>query len=154
MSNLLPEGLPVLQPRTDQGLTFVETTQRPLSLCPPLSSDLGLMELPPGSPILFSARPRCPAVSGMPKTENLLSLASMRPRDLRLPLVHPPAGWVHSFPQPDTHPGPHGKHAAVLPSLPAQSSGTLVGRKFSPTPFIPPCPLPCRNRQPYKVRIA
>jgi hypothetical protein len=44
-------------------------------------------------------------VSGMPKTENLLTLASMRPRDLRLPLAHPLQPGVCSFPQPDTHQG-------------------------------------------------
>jgi hypothetical protein len=47
---------------------------------------------------LLSALPWFPAVPGMPKTENLLSLASMRPRDLRLPLVYPPRIGVRGFP--------------------------------------------------------
>ena len=54
----------------------------PLSLPSPLFS--------PGDdpPILFSALLQCPVASGMPESENLLSLASVRPRDLGLPLVH------------------------------------------------------------------
>ena len=70
--------------------------------------------LPPGASILVSALQWCPAMSGMSKTENLLSLASVRPRDLGLPLVHPPSGGVRDFPQTDTHLGPFGEHAAVL----------------------------------------
>jgi hypothetical protein len=55
-------------------------------------------------------------MSGMPET-NLLSLASVRSSHLRLPLVHPPAREVRfsGFPQPVTHPGLRGEHAAVLP---------------------------------------
>jgi hypothetical protein len=93
------------------------------------------------APILFSALLRGPMVSGMPETENLLSLASMRPRDLVLPLVHP-CGLVRSFPQPDTHPGPCGKQAASCPQrLPAQSTGRMW--VFSHSLYSPPhahCP--------------
>ena len=57
----------------------------------------------PRASTLFSAFPRCPAVSGMLKTENLLSLASMRPRDLRMPFVHPLwAGSIASHSQTPT----------------------------------------------------
>ena len=83
---------------------------------------------------LFSALLRCPAASGMPKTENLLFLASVRPRDIGLPLVHPLVASLvyrvrpgfHGFPQPDTHKGLHGKRAAILLCLPAQSTRTLA----------------------------
>ena len=74
------------------------TTQHPLSPCPVLSSAPRLARAPPRAPILFSALPWCPTVSGMPKTENLLSLASVRPRDLRLPLGQPLVGWVQWLP--------------------------------------------------------
>ena len=105
MSNLLPEALPALQSRTrPKTLRHVGTTQNPLSPCPLLSS----------APTLFSALPRCPAISEMPETESLLSLAFVRPRDLGLTLVQPPWAGVHGFPKLDTHLGPHGEHAAVL----------------------------------------
>ena len=42
-------------------------------------------------------------------------------------------------------PGTHGKHAAVIPHLPAQSTRTLVGHGFSPTPFILPWLLPYKK---------
>jgi hypothetical protein len=70
----------------------------------------------------------------MPETENLLSLASVRPRDLGLPLHtarHPPVAMWKVCGSP---------HAAVLLRPPTQSTGTLAGRGFSPTPFIPPAP--------------
>ena len=94
MFNLLREGLPVLQPRTGpRTLTLVGTTQSPLSPCPLFPSAPGMTKLPHGTPIFFSALPRYPAMSGMPKNENLLSLASMRPKDLSLPHVHPSPSW-------------------------------------------------------------
>jgi hypothetical protein len=58
-----------------------------------------------------------------------------------MPLVHNPPSWDQCFTQPETHLGPCGKCAAVLPHLPTQSTGTLAGHGFSPTPFIPPCSL-------------
>ena len=48
---------------------------------------LGMSKPPPGPHFVLSFS-ECSAASEMPKTENLLSLASVRPRDLRLPLVH------------------------------------------------------------------
>jgi hypothetical protein len=98
----------------------------------------------PRGPLLFSALRQCQVASKMLKTKNLLSLASVRPRDLLHPPTHTQAGF-HGFTQPDTHLGPCGKHVAVLPCLPAQSTRTLVGRWFSPTPFIPPCLLPYKS---------
>jgi hypothetical protein len=90
---------------------------------------------------LFSALLRCPAVSGMFKTENLLTLASMRLRDLGLSPVHPPpqpVAWVRGFPQPDTHPQQYS--VSVRPEH--QSSGGMK------VPLPPPsfsharCPTP------------
>ena len=52
-----------------------------------------------------------------------------------LPLVHTPLCGVSGFTQPDAHPGPCGKCPAVLP---AQSTGTLAGRRLSL--FSPLCP--------------
>ena len=43
--------------------------------------------------------------------------------------------WISDFTQPDTHPGHVGSMQAVLPCLPAQSTGTLVGLGFSAIPF-------------------
>jgi hypothetical protein len=55
-------------------------TQRPLSLpSPPFGP--GDDQAAPRAPTLLSALPKCPTISGMPETENLLSLTSMRPRD-------------------------------------------------------------------------
>ena len=87
---------------------------------------------------MFSALLRHTVASGMSKTENLLSLG--QPRDLGLFPLYPPGTGVTGFPQPDTHLGPHGKRSAVLPHLPTQSTETLVGHGFSPTPFISPMP--------------
>ena len=87
----------------------------------------------------------------MPKTENLLFLASVRPRDIGLPLVHPLVASLvyrvrpgfHGFPQPDTHKGLRGKRAEILLCLPAQSTRTLVGAGFLPLPLFPQahCPI-------------
>ena len=74
----------------------------------------------------------------MAETENLLSLASMRPKNLGLRQAGVP--WLPMARHP--HLELHGKCAAVLPCLPAQSTRTLAGCGFSPTPFIPPHPLP------------
>ena len=65
------------------------TIKCPLPLpSPPFSPRAG--QASPRVPILFSALLLCPSLSGMPGTENLLSLASVRPKDQGLPLVHPP----------------------------------------------------------------
>jgi hypothetical protein len=101
---------------------------------------LGMTEPPPGPPFcsqLFLSvqlHLRCPRL-------RICYIWPLRgPETSDCPL-YTSMGWVHSFLQPDTHPGPHGKHEAILPCPPTQSIGTLVGHGFSPTPFIPPCPL-------------
>jgi hypothetical protein len=96
----------------------------------------------PRAPILFSALLRCPAVSGMPKTENLLSLASMRPRDLRLPLVQPLGNWgsVASHSQTPTRGWVEGMRQSFHIRPPRAPE--LWQDTFSPTLFISPCPLP------------
>lgn len=68
----------------------------------------------------------------MPETENLLPQTA--------PFSPPAELGSSGFPQPDTHLGACGKHAAVLLLLPAQSMGTLAGCGFSLTPFIPLVP--------------
>jgi hypothetical protein len=73
MSNLPPEGLHALQPWTGpRTLTHVGTTQHlPLSLpSPPFGPRADWAA--PRAPILFSALPWYPVVSGMPKAENLV----------------------------------------------------------------------------------
>jgi hypothetical protein len=50
---------------------------------------------------------------------------------LELPLVHHLPSGVSGFTQPDTHPRPYGKHPAVFPHLPAQSTKTLAGPEAS-----------------------
>jgi hypothetical protein len=73
-------------------------------------------------------------------------LGCSRPRIwyLRLPLVHPPppqAGipWLHTARHP---PGAVWKACSSLMHPTSQSTGTLMGRRFSPMPFIPPSPCP------------
>ena len=147
MSNLPLEGLPALQPWTGPWtLNVGETTQCRLSPCPLLLSASGLTEPPPGTPILFSALPRCPVVSGMPETENLLSLASVRPRDLRLFPPHPPGTGVRGFPQPDTHQGPH-EECSVVPSVcPPRAPELWWDTGSLPLPSFPHTHSPARRR--------
>ena len=86
---------------------------------------------PPGAPIcsqLFCCVQRC------------LGCPRLRTCYLGLPLFQSPLRWDGGFPQPDTYPQPSGKCVAVLPCLPAQSTGTLAGHGFSPTPFTPLSP--------------
>ena len=100
--------------------------------CPLLPSAPGLSERPLGLPFcsqLFCSAHWC------------LGCLRLRTWCLRLPLCPPPTELgFRGFPQPNTYQGPRGKHAAVQ-HPPAQSSGTLVGRGFSPTLFILACPL-------------
>jgi hypothetical protein len=109
----------------------------PHALPPPLAP--GLTKPPPGAPIQFSVLPWCSEVSGLLKAENLY---------LGLPLVHHLPSWdsVASHSQTPTRPSWKAcrKHVAILLGPPAQSTRTLVGRGFSPTPFISPCSLPCK----------
>jgi hypothetical protein len=131
--------------RLDQGLL---TLWKPPSVpsLPALSSfrPWGLpSHLRVTSPILFPALQRYPVVSRVPEAENLFSLASVRPRDLGLLLGQPLEDWAQWLPTTRHPPKPWGECAAVLPCLPIQSTGTLAGCGFSPTPFVPPHPLPC-----------
>ena len=122
------------------------TALHPLSPCFSLPFSPRDDRAAPGAPILFSALPRCPAVSGMPETENLLSLASARPRDLGLPLFHPPppppARWgsVASHSQTPTRGHVESMWQSSCFHLPR------AGHGFSPTPFIPPHPLPRKGQ--------
>jgi hypothetical protein len=63
----------VLQPQTGPG-TLAPRGDHPAAPYPPSSPLFGPRadRATPGVPILFSALPRCPTVSGMPKAENLL----------------------------------------------------------------------------------
>jgi hypothetical protein len=63
---------------------------------PPVLSSLWPWGWPscPWSPLLFSALPRCPAVSGMPETDNLVPKTAPCP---------PPAELVSSHSQAPTH---------------------------------------------------
>jgi hypothetical protein len=57
------------------------------------------------------------------------------------PLTTPNQVQSSGFTQPDAHQGPSGKRPAVLPSLPAQSTGTLARCELSPS-LPPPSPTP------------
>ena len=88
---------------------------------------------------MFSALPRCPAVSGMPETENLLPLASVRPRDLRMTLFHPPhhphcwGPWLSTA----RHPlGPRGKPVAVFHICLPRALELWQDRSFLPLPLF------------------
>ena len=98
---------------------------------PPLGS--GADRATPGAPILFSGLLWCPAVSGMPETENLVPKSA--------PCTPPGELGFRGFTQTDIHPWPSWKACSSLLCLPAQSTGTLAGHRFSPIPFVPPCPL-------------
>jgi hypothetical protein len=102
----------------------------------------GADQAAPGAPTLFSARPQHPAESGMSETENLSSLASMRPRDIiasspmvlsslwcprvrakSVPSPRPPGGGSGGLTRPDAHPaavpwGPTSVSQVYLSSLP------------------------------------
>jgi hypothetical protein len=80
--------------------------------------------------------------------ENLL------PRNVPCP---PPAELgSSSFPQPDTHPGPRGKSAAVLrcPPPTPQSTWTLAELGIPLTPIIPPCPAMQHNSFKWTPKLA
>jgi hypothetical protein len=107
----------------------------PLPLCPPFGPEAGRDVH--RAPTLFSALPWHTAAFGMTKTENLLSLASMRLRYLGLPPCPPPEDWVCSFTQPDTHLGPHGEHVAVLRICPPRAPELWWDAGFLPPPLFP-----------------
>jgi hypothetical protein len=62
-------------------------------------------------------------------------------------LVHHPPSGVSGLTQPDAHLGLRGKHPAVLPHMPAQSTGTLVGCWHSPTPLFLHTPKICNLKR-------
>jgi hypothetical protein len=111
----------------DQGLLPTWETSSALSHCHLLPSVLGLSAVP-GPRFCSRLFHGVHCCMGCPKLETWC---------LWLPLVHDPPSRVSGFTQPDTHPGPHGKHAADLPCPPTQSTGTLVGLGFSSTPSFP-----------------
>jgi hypothetical protein len=87
----------------------------------------------------YSVQLLCHIQCGMPETENLIQ---------GLPLVHPlppqpPPSEVSGFIQPDAHPGPSGKHLAVLPTSTCpehRNSGQTQALSLptsSPTPKAP-----------------
>jgi hypothetical protein len=135
-----------MQPRT---LASVGTTQCLLSPCPLLPSALGMTELAQGLGVGWGWGAFCSQLFcdiqlclGCPRLRICYFWAQWGPETSDCPLSIPWQAGCHGFPQPDTHQGLCGKHATVLPSLLAQSTGTLVGYRFSPIPFIPPCLVP------------
>jgi hypothetical protein len=78
-------------------------------------------------------------VSGMPEAENLVPRSAPCPHRAKL--------GFSGFTQPDTHPGPHGKQAAVLLRLPDQSEGNSGGTQdFSYSPLFPHAPCPAHPK--------
>jgi hypothetical protein len=149
MSNLRPEGHPVLQPQIwPRTLPCVGTIQCPLSLCPlfPLSPESSAAL---GS-LFCSQLLRC-IQRGMPEAENLVPGAAPCP---------PPTVWSQWL-NTDKHPPRAAWKAwAVLPCLPTQSTRTLAWPGFFPTPLFPlhPRPLeshscffPCGSVRPQEV---
>ena len=111
------EGLPVLQSWTWLRTLTCMGTSLPL---PSLPISLGNSTAPG---LLFCSHLLCCIQCGMLETENLV---------WGLLLVQPPLSGVSGFTHPDVHPGPREKRPAVLPHLPAQSTGTLAGCGVSP----------------------
>jgi hypothetical protein len=107
-------------------LACVGTTQWPSFPLPSLSVSPG----PPWGP--YSV-PSSSAVSSM-------GCQRLRTWYQGLSLVHHLPCGVSGFTQPDAHQGPRGKRLAVLLSLPAQSTGTLVGLGHSL--LLPSSPTP------------
>jgi hypothetical protein len=101
----------------------------------------------PMAPTSFSALLRHTAMSGMSETENLLSLVSVRPRDLRLFPLHPLWTAVLRLPIARWPPGATWREHGSLLCPPSQSTWALAGHGFSPTSFIPQCPLPSKFPQ-------
>ena len=117
--------------RPDQGLSLTwKPPSVPLLLPSPLFS---LTELPPGGPhfVLSSS------------TVSSMRCPRLRNWYLDCPLSTTCQAGVRGFTQPDTHPGPRGKHVAVSPSMSAlpehqNSGGTRI---FPHSPLYPWCPL-------------
>ena len=114
----------------DQGLSPTWEPSSALSPCPLLPSPPG-PSAAPGS--LFCSQLLHHIQGGMPEAENLVPGAAPCP---------PPVVWGQWLNTARCPPGLCGKHPAVLPCLPAQSTGTLAGASSlllpsSPTPSAP-----------------
>jgi hypothetical protein len=106
-----------------------EPPSAPFSPCSLLSSAPRDARDSPGAPHLFSAFLKCPAVSGIPESENLVPKTAPCP---------PPAELGSSgFPQPDTQPGPYGKHGAVFCICPLRALELWQDEGFLPLPLSP-----------------
>ena len=113
--------------RPDQGLSHVwESSSAP---SPPAFSSLHSRraECCPGAPILFLAPPPYPVWDA----ENLVPGATPCPSCAMW------GQWLNTARCP---PRVMWKVCAILPCPPAQSTGTLAGHRFSPTPLFPPHP--------------
>jgi hypothetical protein len=131
MSNLSPEGNPMLQPRTGlRTLACVGTTQYPPFPCPlPLSPGPSAALGP-----LFCSQLLCHIQRGMPETENLVPGAAPCP---------PPAmrgQWLHTARCPS---GAEWKVSGSPPPSARPEHGNPGGtRALSPTPLFPTHPRP------------
>jgi hypothetical protein len=78
-------------------------------------------------------------MSEMPKTENLLSLASVKPKDPRLLTLYPGGLGFRGFPQSDAHLGgiENVPHSPVFAHPEYQSSGRTWVLSHCPTPLSP-----------------
>ena len=122
-------------------LAHVGTTQCLLPL-PPSPFGPGADRAASGALILFSALPRHTAESGMSETENLLSLAPIRPRGPRLLPLYPCRLGFRGFPQPDAYPGCMDReHQSSKSACPEHRSPGRM-QVISPTPLISPREVP------------
>ena len=98
----------------------------------------------PSPPFIPRAKCHSPGFYSGLSSSTVSSVGCWRLRTwyLGLPLVHHPPCGVSGLTQPDAHRGPRAKRVAVLPRPPAQSTGTLAGCGFSPTPLFSPHPRP------------
>ena len=127
MSNLPPEGHPVLPPWTGpRTLACVETIQRPLSPCPLLPSAPGLSAAPepPFCSQLFRG-----IQHGMLEAGNLVSRTAPCP---------PPAEWGHWLPAARHPPGAAWKAYGTPPICACPEHGNAGGsRVLSHSPLSP-----------------
>ena len=122
----------------EQRLTF----HRKAILCSSYAPDQGFSPASTTSPPALSSLhprvlPRDPYSVLSSATASSVGCWRLRTWYLGLPLVPHPLCGVSGLTQPDAHPGATWKTSAVLPCPPAQSTGTLVGRGFSPIPLFP-----------------
>jgi hypothetical protein len=127
-------------------LASLRNTQHPLSPNPLHSSAPRLTELPTGPTLCSQLFLGFQWHVGWLRNENLLSLASVRSRDLRLPLVLSPTphpGELESMASHSQTPTWASWKACVTPPrLPAQSPEIWWDVGFFPFPLFPPCPMP------------